>query len=251
MPSVARISVAPVKGFLLQHPEEVELTARGVVENRRFLLVDGDGNRLRSSQTAWPIVVRGSYDAASETLRMTFPDGDVDGSALGNGTIVTPRFSFGIVPARVVPGPWTDKVSELAGHPVRLARPEHPGERFPHVVAFHSTASLARLEREAGGPVDERRFRLLFTIDGCREHEEDEWIGRRVRIGDAIVRVVVQVDRCAATTRHPETGVRDLDTLRLIKNYRGLRDGKYADFGVRADVEQPGRVRVGDAVEPL
>ena len=251
MPSVARISVAPVKGFLLEHPDEVDLTERGVVENRRFLLADGEGNRLRSSLTAWPIVVRGSYDAAGETLRMSFPDGDVEGSALGGDTVVRPQFSFGVVPARVVPGPWTEKLAELAGHPVQLARPEHPGECFPHVVAFHSKASLARLEQEAGGPVDERRFRLLFTLDGCGEHEEDEWIGRRVRIGDAVVRVVVQVDRCATTTRHPETGVRDLDTLRLIKDYRGLRDGKYADFGVRADVEQPGRVRVGDDVVPL
>jgi MOSC domain-containing protein len=251
MPSVARISVAPVKGFLLEHPEEVELTEWGVVENRRFLLTDGEGNRLRSSLTAWPILVRGSYDAASETLRLTFPDGEVEGSALANGTVVNPRFGFGVVPAQVVPGPWTEKLSELAGHPVLLARPERPGDCYEHVVAFHSTASVARLEQEAGAPVDERRFRLLFTIDGVDAHGEDEWIGRRVRIGDAIVRVVVQVDRCATTTRNPETGERDLDTLRLIASYRGLRDGKHADFGVRADVERAGRVRVGDDVVPL
>ena len=39
---------------------------------------------------------------------------------------------------------------------------------------------------------------------------------------------------------------RDLDTLRGIIAARGLRDGKHADFGVLADVEQPGRIRVGD-----
>jgi uncharacterized protein YcbX len=43
----------------------------------------------------------------------------------------------------------------------------------------------------------------------------------------------------------------DLDTLRLIKDYRGVRDGKYVDFGVFGDVERPGRVRVGDSVLPL
>jgi uncharacterized protein YcbX len=45
--------------------------------------------------------------------------------------------------------------------------------------------------------------------------------------------------------------VRDLDTLRVIKGYRGVRDGEAIDFGVYAAVEQPGRVRVGDPVEPL
>ncbi|TML82561.1 MAG: MOSC domain-containing protein, partial [Actinobacteria bacterium] len=41
-----------------------------------------------------------------------------------------------------------------------------------------------------------------------------------------------------------------LDTLAGIKSYRGLRDGKLG-FGVYFDVVEPGRVRVGDAVQPL
>ena len=55
--------------------------------------------------------------------------------------------------------------------------------------------------------------------------------------------------RCAVTTQDPDTGAVTLDTLRAIKNYRGLRDGKLIDFGVYFDVEEPGRVRVGDPVE--
>jgi uncharacterized protein YcbX len=45
--------------------------------------------------------------------------------------------------------------------------------------------------------------------------------------------------------------MRDLDTLRTLISYRGLREGKHADFGVLADVEQPGRIRVGDEVTLL
>ena len=53
--------------------------------------------------------------------------------------------------------------------------------------------------------------------------------------------------------RIPRPGVPDFDTLREIKAYRGTRedDGKNIDFGVFGEVEAPGRVRVGDAVEPL
>jgi uncharacterized protein YcbX len=69
-----------------------------------------------------------------------------------------------------------------------------------------------------------------------------------MRIGEAVVRVGGPVPRCATTTRSPETGIRDLDTLHAIKAYRGLRDGKNIDFGVYGDVERPGRVRVGDPV---
>jgi uncharacterized protein YcbX len=89
---------------------------------------------------------------------------------------------------------------------------------------------------------------MLFTLAGCDAHEEDSWNGRLVRVGEAVLRLGGPVDRCAVTTRDPDTGERDLDTLRLIKGYRGQRDGKLIDFGVYATVERPGRVRVGDAL---
>jgi hypothetical protein len=58
------------------------------------------------------------------------------------------------------------------------------------------------------------------------------------------------VPRCATTTRDPATGKRDLDALREIAAYRGKRDGKKIDFGVYGRVVEPGRVRVGDTVDP-
>jgi uncharacterized protein len=253
MRTVARISVTPVKGFALAHPGEVALTRDGVVGDRRFLLVNADGKRLRSSLTAWPIVVSGEYDASAERLRLHFPDGAVvEGSALGSGPPRDWDLHGGAVGrGQVVEGEWNDRLSALAGHEVRLVRPETTDGLREAPVTLISRASVERLEQEAGGRVDARRFRMLFDLDGCAEHEEDTWDGRRVRVGEAVLRVGGPVPRCAATTRHPESGERDLDTLRLIKGYRGVRDGQAIDFGVYAAVEEPGRVRVGDAVEPL
>jgi hypothetical protein len=37
----------------------------------------------------------------------------------------------------------------------------------------------------------------------------------------------------------------------VIKAYRGTRGEKQLDFGVYGEVVTPGRVRVGDAVEPF
>jgi uncharacterized protein YcbX len=248
---VSLISTAPVKGFRLTHPAEVELTPQGVVENRRFFLVDGEGRRLRSSLTAWPVVVSGHYDPQREVLRMTFPDETIESGADATGEEVTCDFNGRSVTARIVEGPWEHQLSELAGHPVRVARPAEPGMCFEAPVTLMSEASLERLGDEAEGEIDGRRFRLLFTLAGYGAHEEDEWEGRLLRVGDAAIRVGGPVPRCAATTRDPDSGVRDLDTLRLIKSYRGVRDGKAIDFGVYAEVEEPGRVRVGDPVELL
>ncbi len=253
MRTVARISVTPVKGLALLHPDEIELTPAGVVEDRRFALVDADGKRLRSSNVSWPVVVHGEYDSSAEVLRLRFPGGElVEGSAVGSGPVRGWDFHGGqIEQGRVVEGEWNDHLSALAGHDVRIVRPERVGAIREDPVTLVSSASVARLEREAGGAVDPRRFRMLFDLDGCGEHEEDTWDGRRLRVGETVLRVGGPVPRCAVTTRDPDSGKRDLDTLRLIKGYRGVRNGEAIDFGVYASVEQPGRVRVGDPVEPL
>jgi hypothetical protein len=37
----------------------------------------------------------------------------------------------------------------------------------------------------------------------------------------------------------------------MLIAYRGLREGKHADFGVLADVAQPGTIRLGDKARLL
>jgi uncharacterized protein YcbX len=249
--SVARISVTPVRTFRLGHPEEVELTERGVVENRRFLLVDADGKRLRSSLTVWPAPVQAEWDQVGERLRVAVDGAVLEGPAAGTGDVFPVDYHGRAIPVRAVEGPWTEVLSRLHGSPVRIARPDGPGEVQEAPVTLVSRASLERLGEVAGQPVDGRRFRMLFDLDGCTAHEEDAWSGRRVRVGDAVLLVGGPVERCAVTTRDPDTGASDLDTLRLITSYREPRSGVTIPFGVYAAVEEPGRVGVGDAVVPL
>ena len=46
MKTVSRLSIAPVKGMALVHPEEIDLERNGVADNRRFYLVDDLGDRV-------------------------------------------------------------------------------------------------------------------------------------------------------------------------------------------------------------
>jgi uncharacterized protein len=249
MKRVVRISVSPVKGFRLSHPEQVLLGRDGVAGNRRFFLVGADGQRLRSSLTAWPVLVRAEYDSEAELLRMRFPDGsEVEGDAHGKGAAVRSTAGTLHVTGRVVGGPWESLLSRLAGHPVRLVRADRPGAGMNAPVTLVSDGSLGRLAEVAGrAHVDSRRFRMLFEVAECEPHEEDEWEGGLFDVGEATIRVGGPVDRCAVTTRDPETGERDLGTLRLLKEYRGQRESDGAVlFGVYATVERPGVVRVGD-----
>jgi uncharacterized protein YcbX len=252
VPTVSRLSVTPVKGLALHHPDEVELTAQGVMENRRFFLVDRLGFLFSGIDHGPLCLIRPTYDPDRDWLSLEFPDGRVvEGSAHADGDLVeTDFYGDRIVRSHVVEGPFSEAVSDYAGRSVRLVRPERLGDGCDiQPVTLLSEASVEELRRRAGRsePLDGRRFRMLVHLDGCGPHEEDTWDGRLLRLGKALVRVGGPVPRCATTTRSPDTGERDFDTLRTIKAYRGLREGKNIDFGVYATVQKPGRVRVGDS----
>jgi len=257
VPSVSRISISPVKGLALVHPEEVMLELTGVRENRRFHIVDSDSRRYNQLRKGELVRIRQEYDAERERLTLMFPDGTVADGAVALGEDVTTDFYGRPVTGRFVEGPWTVALSRWAGRPLRLVQ-SPPGaavDRGRGHVSLVSSASLEELGRQGDqdGPVDGRRFRMLFELDGCGPHEEDSWVKRQVRIGEALVRLRGDVGRCAITTQNPETGVPDFDTLRTLTAYRPTtanEAGKnHLAFGVYGEVIEAGKVAVGDGVE--
>jgi uncharacterized protein len=254
--SVAWITIAPVKALGLVHRDEVDLEPFGVRENRRFFLVDDEG-RMMNGKVIGPLVrVIADYDDGTGRLALRMPDGEVvEGEVRVGGEVVT-QISRRPVAGHLVEGPWSEALSDLAGRTLRLVRTDRAGDgadRGLHGgMSLVGTASLEALAKAAGVErVDGRRFRMLFGVMGVPPHAEDGWIGRRVRIGNAVVRLRGNVGRCAITTQDPDTGVPDLDTLHVLGEYRGdVETSEPLPFGVWGEVVEPGRVRLGDPVEP-
>ena len=241
MPTVARLSITPVKSLLLHHPDEIHLEPFGVAADRRFYLIREDGRLLAGVHHGPLALVRADWDALRDRLRLTFPDGAVVEDDVLLGEPVLTDFWGHRVEGRVVDGPWGEALARSrAAGPAgqgRLAR-RRRGRRAPHARLIGvGRRAAARAGRDS---VDARRFRMLLEIEGCEPHEEDTWRGRHVRLGEAVVEIGGPVPRCATTTRDPSTGERDVDTLREIAAYRGKRDGKHIDFGVYAQVVRPG-----------
>ena len=92
---------------------------------------------------------------------------------------------------------------------------------------------------------------MLFEIDGVGAHEEDEWMGSEVRVGDATIAVNGDIGRCVVTSRNPDTGVTDLPTLVTLASYRREGTTEPLPFGVYGSVVEQGTVRVGDIARPL
>ena len=253
MPRVARLSIAPVRSLGLEHPAEIQLGETGVVEDRRFYLID-DAGRLVDQLTAGALVrVDAHTDPEATTLRLTFPDGTVIDGPIELGEPVETEIFKRTAIGRIVVGQWAAALEPFAGRPVRIVRCDRPGGTRKHnAISLVSDGSLQELARRVDRPsVDGRRFRMLIEVEGAAAHEEDGWIGGRVAVGTAVLAITKPDARCAITTHDPDTGVRDLDTLRTIIRYRGIRAGRKVDFGVLGEVQTPGRVRLGDELRAL
>jgi uncharacterized protein YcbX len=248
---VTALSVTAVKGTRLRTVPSVQLRRSGAVGNRRFYVIDGRGRMVNSKMVgALQAVVADWIEGAGE-LALSFPDGERVAGVVADGPAVATRFFSMDREAVLAEGPWSDALSQYLGQPVRLVRTGNGVDRGEKGAAsLISRASLARLAAEADEPsVDARRFRMLIEIDGIAAHEEDGWVGRSVRIGEAVVHFGGHVGRCLITSRDPETGVVDLPTLDLLGDYRGqVPSTEPLPFGVYGAVVGEGVVRLGDDV---
>ena len=251
-PTLRLLSTTPVKGLALAHPEEVRVTAAGVEEDRRFVLVDAEARKHSAPQCGPLATVRAAYRPEQDVLALTLPDGTVVEDRVELAEPIESIFFRGRRTGRVVVGPWAAPLSAVAGTPLRLVKTDRPGAaQDVHPLTVISAASIRDLGRRVDRPdLDGRRFRMTLELDGLEPYEEETWIGRELAVGSAVLRVVDRVPRCVATTRDPSSGERDVDTLAALAAYRRKLDGVALPLGVYAEVVTPGTVAVGDAVTP-
>lgn len=254
---VSWIAFTPVKGLRLHAPEQVELAEDGIPGDRAFFLVDATGRMVSLKRLGALAAVRAEHNAAAGTLTLRFPDGREVAGTVELGPPERVAFYRLGLDVRSVEGPFSAALSTHAGAAVRLVAA--PRERSgvdrgrDGAVTLLSQASLDELRAQSGAcePVDARRFRMTFGIEGIAAHEEDRWVEHDVRIGDALVRVTGNVGRCVVTTRNADTGEVDFQTLHHLQAYRAdVETTEPLPFGVHARVLEPGRVRLGDTVTP-
>jgi len=234
---VAQLNRYPVKSLGGERPERIEVDRRGVVGDRLWAVTDPDG-RFGSGKTTrrfrrMPglLEMRAAYDG--EVPVVTFPDG------------------------RPVWGDDPEVHAALSAHvgrPVRLAREgevPHADEGPVHVV---TTASLRAAS--AGPPVDAGRTRANLVLDTdvltdelllsgapgpeTRRFVEDDWVGRRLRVGTVELALTGPMPRCVMVGMAQDGLPDDRAVLReLLRRHDG-------HLGLVADVLVPGTITLGD-----
>jgi MOSC domain-containing protein len=249
---VTGLATAAVKGTRLRTVEQIELGRDGARGDRRFFVIDTRNRMLNGKHVGELSTLVTSYDEQDARLSFTLPDGRVIEDQIELGETVSARFYSISIGGRVLLGPWSEALSELAGQPLRLVQsPVGAVDRGSQGAAsLVSRASLARLEQAAQrSSIDARRFRMLIEIDGVTAHEEDRWVGQTVSIGDAQLRFGGHVGRCLVTSRDPDSGEIDLPTLEILGTYRHeIASTEPLPFGVYGRVLREGTITVGDRV---
>ena len=245
---VSRIGFTPLKGARHLGRPLVDLTLDGPVGDRVFCLVDPARERvLRTVENPTLLQARATWDAG--VLTVTLPGATLAGVPEPSGVTRTLDYWGRPVALDVVDGPWAPAYSTHLGYDVVLARAIAGDVVYGASVSLVTSGSLDELSRRVGSRVLDSQLRATFTVHTEAPHREDDWIGRRLTLGEAELEVRSAIPRCHVIDLDPDTGIRRTDALRALAAYRRQRN--QVVFGVDAVVTKPGRVRVGDAVEAI
>jgi uncharacterized protein YcbX len=133
---------------------------------------------------------------------------------------------------------------ELKGPPRLLSGGGHSfSDVARKVVSIVNLASLKAIENMVGQTVHPLRFRANLYVGGWPAWSESELLGQTLAIGEARLKVVKRITRCAAVNVDPDTAARDLEIPPAL-----MRRFGHNECGIYAEVIAGGAVAVGDGV---
>jgi uncharacterized protein YcbX len=262
--TIAALYRYPIKSCRGTSLTEAVLDARGIVGDRRLMLVDQEGEFLTQRELPRMALIVPLLEGDDLVVRAPgLPDLQLrpanDGprvevtvwkdlcAAVDQGDDAAQWFrAFLDVPCRLV---------RLADDHVRRVDPGYarrPGDQtaftdgYPLLLA--SEASLEDLNRRMLAALPMNRFRPSLVVRGCAPYAEDAW--RTIRAGTMDLDVVKPCVRCVITTTDQDSAEFGLEPLRTLATYRKGPDGGVW-FGQNLIHHRPGTLRVGDLVEIL
>lgn len=115
-------------------------------------------------------------------------------------------------------------------------------------VSLISLQTVRQVEAELGIPIDKRRFRANVYLHLASDHgfAEDEWVGRKLRIGSRAEIMVLERDpRCKMISLDPDTSEHNPEILGKVAQAHDNFAGVYCAVLVE------GILMKGDSIELL
>jgi uncharacterized protein len=225
-PHVLEIRRYPVKAMGGEALESVEVDGRGLVGDRAYVVVDGDG-KLASGKHSRRFRRR---DQVFEFASRTTP----------GGVVVSGREGEWPTPGDALDG----VLSQAMGSPVRVL-PETTTPYFDACpVSLIGTASLAWCREHLDVDADRRRIRPNLVVETDEPFVEETWSGP-IGIGGVTLSPVERIERCRMIDVAQEGLAREGRWLKALTEAREMYLGVYLHVSV------PGTIAVGQPVRIL
>ena len=252
----------PIKGARGTSVRAAAVGERGLVDDRRYMLVDGDGVALTQRENARLALVSPIVVPEGEGLAVDAPG--MPTLRVGNHgpARVVSVWSSAVEAVEVEGAEW---FSAFLGERCALVYMPEASRRsvkekyardaivsfadgFPFLLA--NEASLADLNRRLEAPVPMDRFRPNLVVEGAPPWAEDGWT--TLTIGSIPFTAPKPCERCVVTTIDQATGVAGKEPLRTLATFRAREGGSGATvcFGENLVHHALGTLRVGDVVTP-
>jgi uncharacterized protein YcbX len=259
----------PVKSFRGEDLEEAVVEPWGLEDDRRWMVIGDDREAITAREVHRMLTV--VPELLDDGIRLNAPGAEPIEVPVPDVEPINVTVHGGPVPGMPAGRDADAWVSEVLGVDARLiylddpySRPtkaqySEPGDvvsfadAFPVLLATEDSLAMlndwiAEGPRSDEGPLSMTRFRPNLIVRGAPAFDEDTWA--RIRVGDAVFRVVKDCDRCVLTTLDPVTGDKQMEPIATLARHRKW-DGK-TWFAVNLIPDTPdARVRVGDEVEVL
>lgn len=144
---------------------------------------------------------------------------------------------------------WLDDPTRRPSDPEFSAPDDRVSFADGYPLLVTNKASLRQLGEWIGRPLPMTRFRPNLVVETDEPWAEDAWLGRRLRIGDVVLRAVKPCGRCVVTTTDQESAEREREPLRTLARHRNF--DKQLVFGMNLVPDSVGPMAVGDEVTVL
>jgi len=252
----------PVKSSRGESLTSVQVSVRGLLHDRHWMLVNDAGRFLTQRELPQMVLIRPRVVASG--LKLSAPGMSDLEAQPDSEEELTVQIWRDQCTARVMSLAADQWLSEFLGVSCRLVYLSREQTRqvdqdyatstdevgfadgFPFLLI--SRASLDDLNRRMGLTLPMERFRPNLVVEGSEAYAEDNW--KRIRIGELEFRVVKPCSRCVIPTINPETGERTgNEPLKTLMRYR--KQGNSVYFGQNLIHDGQGRLETGMPVEIL
>ena len=232
MTAVARVASLhryPVKSMLGETLSHLDVDERGVTGDRRWSVRTPE-NKMGSGKSS------NRFDAVVGLL-------DIRAAMNDQGAVVV---SFPDGSDLAVDDPVAaERLSALLGRPLTFAAESDVTHFDDGPVSIIGRASVQALADARGEDVDPRRFRANLLVDTDVAFGEDAWMGRQLRVGTAVLEVILPSPRCVMIN------MASADLAAQPGNLAALGRLHDSCLGVIARVVTPGRIATGDELSAL